>query len=47
MPVDVSESALLESGRALVADYPGLSVHALLADFEHQLGVLPGRRTAG
>ncbi len=39
--MDVSPSALLESGRALVRDYPGLSVHGLLADFEHQLGVLP------
>jgi L-histidine Nalpha-methyltransferase len=43
VPMDVSPSALLESGRALVRDYPGLSVHALLADFEHQLGVLPAR----
>jgi L-histidine N-alpha-methyltransferase len=41
VPMDVSPSALLESGRTLVRDYPGLSVHALLADFEHQLGVLP------
>ena len=41
VPMDVSPSALLESGRVLVGDYPGLSVHAQLADFEHQLGVLP------
>jgi L-histidine N-alpha-methyltransferase len=41
VPMDVSASALLESGGALVRDYPGLAVHALLADFEHQLGVLP------
>ncbi|HST64514.1 MAG TPA: L-histidine N(alpha)-methyltransferase [Mycobacteriales bacterium] len=41
VPMDVSPSALLESGRVLVNDYPGLLVHALLADFEHQLGVLP------
>jgi L-histidine N-alpha-methyltransferase len=41
VPMDVSPSALLESGRLLVRDYPGLLVHALLADFEHQLGVLP------
>jgi L-histidine N-alpha-methyltransferase len=41
VPMDVSPAALLESGRALVRDYPGLSVQALLADFEHQLGVLP------
>jgi L-histidine Nalpha-methyltransferase len=41
VPMDVSPSALLESGRVLVKDYPGLRVRALLADFEHQLGVLP------
>ncbi len=41
VPMDVSPSALLESGRTLVRDYPGLSVHGLLADFEHQLDVLP------
>ncbi len=41
VPMDVSPSALLESGRVLVKDYPGLLVQALLADFEHQLGVLP------
>lgn len=41
VPMDVSPSALLESGRVLVEDYPGLRVHAVMADFEHQLGVLP------
>ena len=41
VPVDVSESALVESGRSLIADYPGLAVQPVLADFEHQLGVLP------
>jgi L-histidine N-alpha-methyltransferase len=41
VPMDVSPSALLESGRVLVRDYPGLLVHALLADFEHQLDVVP------
>ena len=45
VPVDVSPSALLECGRLLVGEYPTLSVHGLLADFEHQLDVLPrGRR---
>jgi L-histidine Nalpha-methyltransferase len=41
VPMDVSPSALLESGRLLVRDYPGLLVNAVMADFEHQLGVLP------
>ncbi|MFE7168712.1 L-histidine N(alpha)-methyltransferase [Streptomyces sp. NPDC057616] len=33
IPVDVSESALRQAGEALVAERPGLQVHALIADF--------------
>ena len=33
VPVDVSESALRRAGTALVAERPGLNVHALIADF--------------
>ncbi|MFD5219001.1 L-histidine N(alpha)-methyltransferase [Streptomyces tendae] len=33
VPVDVSESALVQAGQALVAERPGLAVHALMADF--------------
>ncbi|MGW2822067.1 L-histidine N(alpha)-methyltransferase [Streptomyces sp. NPDC001443] len=33
VPVDVSESALTQAGRALTAERPGLDVHALIADF--------------
>ncbi|MFJ5840074.1 L-histidine N(alpha)-methyltransferase [Streptomyces shenzhenensis] len=33
VPVDVSESALVQAGRALIAERPGLTVHALIADF--------------
>jgi L-histidine N-alpha-methyltransferase len=33
VPVDVSESALTHAGQALVAERPGLRVHALIADF--------------
>ncbi|MFI9600156.1 L-histidine N(alpha)-methyltransferase [Streptomyces sp. NPDC052043] len=33
VPVDVSDSALEQAGRALVAERPGLNVHALIADF--------------
>ncbi|GHB33133.1 histidine N-alpha-methyltransferase [Streptomyces viridiviolaceus] len=44
VPVDVSESALTQAGRALVAQRPGLDVHALIADFTEGL-TLP--RTAG
>jgi L-histidine Nalpha-methyltransferase len=34
--IDISESALLAAGSRLIAEYPGLSVRALLADFETQ-----------
>ncbi|MFE2428696.1 L-histidine N(alpha)-methyltransferase [Streptomyces sp. NPDC059373] len=37
IPVDVSESALDGAGRALLADHPGLTVHALVADFQREL----------
>ena len=41
VPVDVSESALALAGDALAAEYPGLAVHAVVADFEQYLGVAP------
>ncbi|GAA2544756.1 MULTISPECIES: L-histidine N(alpha)-methyltransferase [Streptomyces] len=41
VPVDVSESALTRAGQALVAERPGLDVHALIADFTAPL-TLPG-----
>ncbi|MFJ4690433.1 L-histidine N(alpha)-methyltransferase [Streptomyces sp. NPDC088766] len=46
VPVDVSESALTGAGRALVAERPGLSVHALIADFTAPLTLpdTPGPR---
>jgi len=37
VPVDVSESALAGAAEALLAERPGLSVHALVADFTHAL----------
>lgn len=37
VPVDVSESALTGASEALLAERPGLSVHALIADFTHVL----------
>jgi L-histidine N-alpha-methyltransferase len=39
VPVDVSESALVAAGDALAAQYPGLAVDAVVADFENYLGV--------
>jgi L-histidine N-alpha-methyltransferase len=41
VPVDVSDTALEQAGRALVAERPGLRVHALIADFTAGL-TLPG-----
>ena len=41
VPVDVSESALTQAGRALSAERPSLGVHALIADFTGGLK-LPG-----
>ncbi|MEU1552550.1 L-histidine N(alpha)-methyltransferase [Streptomyces scabiei] len=46
VPVDVSESALRQAGEALVAERPGLNVHALIADFTARLDLpeTPGPR---
>ncbi|WP_030242488.1 L-histidine N(alpha)-methyltransferase [Streptomyces sp. NRRL S-350] len=41
VPVDVSESALTAAGAALAAEYPGLAVHGVLADFTARLGLPP------
>src|SRR5579871_2378636 len=39
VPVDVSESALVQAGDALAAEYQGLAVHAIVADFGQDLGL--------
>ncbi|MET8975774.1 L-histidine N(alpha)-methyltransferase [Streptomyces sp. NPDC004539] len=46
VPVDVSESALTQAGEALLAEHPGLTIHALIADFttELRLPETPGPR---
>ena len=46
VPVDVSESALVLAGDALAVDYPGLTVHAVVSDFEEYLGLEPSAGTA-
>lgn len=45
-PVDVDDVTLEEAARRLAARYPGLAVHAVCADFERHLALLPrtGRR---
>jgi L-histidine N-alpha-methyltransferase len=47
VPVDVSESALVQAGDALTADYPGLAVHAIVADFGQDLGLAGDGNGAG
>ncbi|CUW25481.1 MULTISPECIES: L-histidine N(alpha)-methyltransferase [Streptomyces] len=46
VPVDVSESALTQAGRALIEERPQLEVHALIADFTAPLALpaTPGPR---
>jgi L-histidine Nalpha-methyltransferase len=45
VPFDVSETTLRESAAAIVREYPGLEVHAVVGDFGRHLGFLPeGRR---
>ncbi len=41
VPVDISEEILVESGRALLDDYPMLRVHGVVADYDHHLHLLP------
>jgi L-histidine N-alpha-methyltransferase len=41
VPVDVSETTVHAAAERLVAQYPGMSVHGLVGDFERHLGHLP------
>jgi L-histidine Nalpha-methyltransferase len=41
VPFDVSESMLRQSAEALLADYPTLRVHGVVADYERHLDRLP------
>lgn len=43
VPLDVSETALRESGNRLVSEYPGLEVQGFIGDFELSLERLLGR----
>ncbi|MCX7620688.1 MAG: L-histidine N(alpha)-methyltransferase [Acidimicrobiales bacterium] len=46
VPFDVNEATVRAAAERLAQDYPGLSVHAVIGDFEHHLRALPteGRR---
>jgi len=43
VPVDVSETTLHAAAERLVAEYPGMSVHGVVGDFERHLTHLPDR----
>jgi L-histidine N-alpha-methyltransferase len=42
VPFDVSEHTLREAAAAVTRDYPTVHVHAVVGDFEHHLGSIPG-----
>ena len=41
VPFDVSDGFLREAAAGLIAEYPGLSVHAVIGDFRQHLGRIP------
>jgi L-histidine N-alpha-methyltransferase len=45
VPFDVSEQTLRDAAAAVAAEYDGVRVHAVVGDFEHHLGELPGGGT--
>src|SRR5680860_1232828 len=40
-PFDVSETTLRDAAAAIAAEYPALSVHAVVGDFDHHLDRIP------
>ncbi len=46
VPLDVSDGTLWRAATELVAEYPGLDVHAVVGDFDRHIGLIPavGRR---
>ncbi|HEY7948973.1 MAG TPA: L-histidine N(alpha)-methyltransferase [Acidimicrobiales bacterium] len=46
VPLDVSDGTLWTAANELVAEYPGLDVHAVVGDFDRHIGLIPsaGRR---
>jgi L-histidine N-alpha-methyltransferase len=45
VPFDVSEQTLRDAAAAVADEYAGVRVHAVVGDFEHHLGELPGGGT--
>ncbi|OAA22527.1 L-histidine Nalpha-methyltransferase [Frankia sp. EI5c] len=42
VPFDVDEETLLRAGEEILRTYPGITVHAVVGDFERHLSLLPG-----
>ena len=42
VPFDVSEAMLRQAATAVAAEYPTVAVHAVVGDFDHHLGLIPG-----
>jgi len=47
VPVDVSEPALVAAADALLTEYPGIEVRAVVSDFEEHLGLPPREANGG
>jgi L-histidine N-alpha-methyltransferase len=45
VPFDVSEQTLRDAAVAVAREYDGVAVHAVVGDFEHHLGKIPGGGT--
>jgi L-histidine N-alpha-methyltransferase len=45
VPFDVSEQTLRDAAASIAVEYPGVSVHAVVGDFEHHLRDLPSGGT--
>ncbi len=41
VPIDVSDDMLRRSARALLREYPGLRIHAVVGDYDHHLDRIP------
>jgi len=47
VPFDVSEQTLRDAAAAVATEYPGVTVHAVVGDFEHHLDRIPAPTAAG
>ncbi|HLI56290.1 MAG TPA: L-histidine N(alpha)-methyltransferase [Actinomycetota bacterium] len=47
IPFDIAEPTLRSAAAAVAEEYPGTAVHAVVGDFEHHIGHLPGQLPGG